>query len=424
MAILVLKSVFFIQIPGLSNLNGFYVNTSVLVMCLSIVKRGKINLAMLILLIAFTILFLVIKSRLGFIATCSLLVFKAFDHFKNKRFKVMSILIFLSALIPLLILKKVSITGRMQINTLIANHVDSLQLFDYNPFTNWYSHTIVNHNAIDVSQVIGEVYNVAFNDYLQILVQYGILPFLAFLALNVYLLYILLRRKKGLYTVCFLIINLMLLTSYPFFIPASLFFLMLFYFEITKKEQLFQLKHTLTKSVLMHSLSFKITTVLLLITLGSVYYYPKYVLFQESEKSTSINELLDSQLTKHAFRNHEIKYWVAKEFISKDPKNAKNTFVYLNDKYLSYNLLLFTAESFERLGDYKEASIYYKKAHVIRPFSLMPVYKQLLISDHLNQKKEVQELLSYYKTMELRIDNEYTDIMTREINQILKKYES
>ncbi|MBC8756482.1 hypothetical protein H2O64_17545 [Kordia sp. YSTF-M3] len=421
-SILILKSVLFLQIEGISKLNGFYVNTSILIICLSVLKMDKINLAMLIILIVFTILFFIIKSRLGFIATCSLLLFKIFDHFKRTRLKVLSVLIFLSVLIPLLTIKKISITGRMHINTFILNHLDTVKFFDYNPFTNWYNHTIINHNVSEMSQIIGEVYNVAFNDYLQILIQYGIIPFSIFVALNMYILYILLKRKKGLYIVCFLIINLMLLTSYPFFMTASLFFLILFYVEIAKKEKLFKLNIFNKNTLFTNTISIKVITILLFFTLSAVYYYPKFVLLKNIDNCVSVNTLLDSKLTQHAFKNNEIKYWVAKEYISKDSKNAKRILLYLNDKNLSYNMLLFTGEVFEYLGEYEEAFKYYEKSHIVRPFTLLPIYKQLLINDHLKKKHKVNELLNFYRNMELRVDNDHTDVMKKEINGIIKKY--
>ncbi|WP_205317994.1 O-antigen ligase [Kordia sp. SMS9] len=417
-----MKSVFYIQINGVSTLNGFYVNASLLIICVSILKREKINLATTIVLLIFTVVFIIIKSRLGFIATCSLLLFKIFTHYKTVRFRVISIVIFVSGLIPLLLTKQISITGRMHINTFILDHLDTVKFFDYNPFTNWYNHTIINHNAREMSQLIGEVYNVAFNDYLQILIQYGIIPFGLFVALNLYIFYILLKRKKGLYAVCFLIIHLMLLTSYPLFMPASFFFLLLFYIEIGTKEKVFKLNILPKNTLFTNASALKLITIFLFIALSAVYYYPKYVLFENVQKGVSLNNLLDSKLTKHAFKNNEIKYWVAKEYISKDSKNAKRIFLYLHDKCLSYNMLLLTGEVFEHLGAYEEAVTYYEKSHVVRPFTLMPIYKQLLINDHLKKKNKVDELVNFYKKMQLRVDNDQTDIMRKEINGILKKY--
>ncbi len=420
--LLMLKSFFYIQIDGISTLNGFYVNTSILIICVSILKRGKINLTTTIVLVIFTILFIILKSRLGFIATCSLLLYKTFDQFKTTRFRIISIIIFLSGLIPLLITKKISITGRLHINGFILDHLESVQLLSYNPFTNWYNHTIINHNANEMSQLIGEVYNVAFNDYLQILIQYGIIPFGIFLLVNLYILYILIKRKKGLFISCFLLINLMLLTSYPFFMTASLFFLFLFYIEIVTSEKIFKLNIRFKSTLITNTTSIKIITVLLFMALGSVYYYPKYRLFQHVQESTSINALVDSKLTKHAFRNHEIKFWVAKEYISKDSENAKRILLHLNDKILSYNMLLFTGEVFEHLGDYEAAAIYYEKSHTVRPFALLPIYKQLLIYDHVKNEQKVDALLKVYKNMQLRVDNDHTDIMRKEINKLIKKH--
>ncbi|MEM6719917.1 MAG: hypothetical protein AAF611_11400 [Bacteroidota bacterium] len=420
--VLIIKSVLFIPIEGISQLNGFYVNTAIGILCVSLVKMNRINLATIGLLIVLTIVFFLIKSRLGFIATASILLYHVFNQVKSIKYRVASVLIFLSVLIPLLVIKKISITGRIHINSFVLEHLHTINFLDYNPFTNWYNHTIINHNASEMSQLIGEVYNVAFNDYLQILVQYGIVPFSIFVALNLYILYILLKRKRGLYTVCFLIINLMLFTSYPFFMTASAFFLILFYIEIARKEKLFKLAIFQKNTLLTNPTAIKVMTILVFLTLSAVYYYPKFVLFENIQKSASINALLDSQITKHAFKNNEIKYWVAKEFISKDPENAKRILLHLHSKSLSYNILLLTGEAFERVGAYAEAVAYYEKSHVVRPFTLMPIYKQLLINNHLQKKAEVSELLNVYKKMELRIDNDHTDVMRREINGIIKEH--
>jgi tetratricopeptide (TPR) repeat protein len=318
--------------------------------------------------------------------------------------------------------KKISITGRMHINTLILEHLDTVKLFDYTSFSNWYCHTIINHEASQMSQLIGEVYNVAFNDYLQLLIQYGIIPCCIFIVFNVYILYILIKRKKGLSTVCFLLLNLMLLTSYPLFMSASLCFLLLVYTEIIKKEKLFKFNSSLENGFFKNVISIKVITVLLVCMLGVVYYYPKFILFKNIPKTDSIATLLNTKLTKYAFRNDEIKYWIAKEYISKDSKNAKRILLYLNDKNLSYNMLLFTGEVFEHLGQYEEAVNYYEKSHVVRPFTLLPIYKQLLIHNHLQKKEEVYALLHFYKNMQIRVNNEHTAIMQSEINELIKTY--
>jgi hypothetical protein len=149
-----------------------------------------------------------------------------------------------------------------------------------------------------------------------------------------------------------------------------------------------------------------------------IYYIPRYSFTSSFNASSVSREWLLRPLNRYVLSAYDYKYYVLKKTQWENPVIAEQMFEVLKTEYLSYDVLIIGAEVKEYLGKYEESLGYYNQASLVRPFTLFPKYKRLLIYNHLGDVTSRVRVLKEIDSLNLRIQNEVTNKMLEEISEI------
>lgn len=369
--------------------------------------------------LVYVLLALVVQSRLLLLASggMALTALDMRNHAKQRALQGLALLVFAACVAWLLYLKQASVFGRFALYGFFMEHLP-VKILGYTPFAHWYTSTVIVEEAVAASTAIGEVYSVAFNDYIQLFVEFGLLPFAGFALYNLLLLAYYSRRGDMPRLVAVLGMNLMLLTSYALQYASSFFFFCLLNLHLARPvASTWRPAFGKAKIWLGHPKWGSRLSLSLLVLALAVFYLPRAHFALHAQADSHRAEWLKHPLNRYLLKNRDYRYTLAKQTQWAHPQVAEVFLGLLERDYLSYEMLIASAETKELLGAYRAALGYYQQAELVRPFALFPKYKQCLIYEALGEPERLAEALQSVRDLALRVHNRQTRLMLSELEE-------
>lgn len=339
-------------------------------------------------LLVFTVL-IVTKSRAGFIATIIPLLFFVVQRSKTtfKGLPLIIILILLTSILSLFIFKKDSTIGRLYIWFITIRMIQRGPLDGYGfagfrkNYMNFQADFFKN-NIDSQFSIIADNSKTAFNEYLELIVVFGIwgIFFLCFLLFAFIYIY---RNStsKNKKILLLSIISIMILSSfsYPFDYPFTWLITFANIMALLKGIPLVPDRVRLKKLVFKRGVFY-----IFLFIHGSMVPYICYKISCEIQLKHAFytNDLTEIEKLNIVFCDNP--YFHYHKFIiyfrNQDFKKATNSLLICKKKWADYNIMLFLGYTYIQQHKFKKAYSILKTAHYMCPSRFYPLYFMALIS--------------------------------------------
>lgn len=282
----------------------------------------------------------------------------------------------------------------------------------------------------DQEQLIAGNPEYAFNEYLQICVEFGIIPFFLFAFAIIYIAYITLKRKKYAAIGGFAAILIFASMSYPFSIlPFLISFVFLIVLCLSDDK-------VIRSSCSSKSFGNTIFFIFLLFstTCISIYNrYPSYDAYKKWNKAkilynVSIYKDVNKEYVKiYPYLKHEIQFlFEYAQSLSKTEQYEDSNKVLENAMKISCDPMLYNVigKNYQALGNYALAEQYFNKAAMIVPSRLYPYYLLAKLYDEMGDKRKVCQMAEFIQLKEAKIHSTAVNEMREEMRSICEKYKT
>lgn len=269
----------------------------------------------------------------------------------------------------------------------------------------------------------------AFNEYLQICVELGIIPFLIFIYIIIYTIYTAFKRKKYAPMGGFIALLVFASMSYPFSVlPFLISFIFLIALCISDKQQKinYSSRRFLLAGAFMAFL-FSVTSY----TLYNRYpLYDAYKKWSKSEILYNVNiykDVNEEYVKIYPYLKHEIRFlFEYAQSLSKTEQYEESNKVLENAMKISCDPMLYNVmgKNYQALGNYTLAEQYYNKAAMIVPSRLYPYYLLAKLYDEVGDKEKVCQMAEFIQLKEAKVHSMAVNEMRDEMKSICEKYKT
>lgn len=269
----------------------------------------------------------------------------------------------------------------------------------------------------------------AFNEYLQICIELGVIPFLLFVSAIVYIVYLFLRKKRYAPLGAFISLLVFASMSYPF---SVLPFLVSFVFLIAvclpdgqARYRLDSPKFTLT-----------LFMILLLAVITGISIYNRYPLYEAYKRWSKSKILYSADMYTHAdkeyakiypYLHHEVQFlFEYAQVLSKSEQYEQSNQILGKAVKISCDPMLYNimGKNHQALGYYIQAAQYFHKAAMIVPNRLYPYYLLAKLYDEMGDKEKVCQMAELIQSKEAKVHSTAVNEMRDEIKSICEKYKT
>lgn len=269
----------------------------------------------------------------------------------------------------------------------------------------------------------------AFNEYLQICIELGIIPFLIFVYIIIYTIYTAFKRKKYVPIGGFIALLVFASMSYPF---SVLPFLISFIFLIaicTSDNQ--QKIHSSSRYFMLIG-----AFIVFLFSITSYSLYNRYPLYNAYKKWSKSKILYNVNIYKdvnkeyvkiYPYLKHEIQFlFEYAQSLSKTEQYEESNKVLENAMKISCDPMLYNVmgKNYQALGNYTLAEQYYNKAAMIVPSRLYPYYLLAKLYDEIGDKEKVCQMAEFIQLKEAKVHSTAVNEMRDEMKSICEKYKT
>jgi len=357
---------------------------------------------------------------------------KYIKHFGKKQILSLSVLLILLTvcLAGAYYLKKDSADGR----TLIWK--TSIQAIKENPFGvglgsfpgvygDKQTQYFLEEKGSEREQLIAGNPEYAFNEYLQICIELGIIPFFVFISICIYTVYAGIKRKKYAAIGAFVSLLIFALMSYPFSILP---FLISFVFLISLScSNYSDIRRGISKNIALIMILFLITNVLLYNR------YPTHDAYKKWNKAQilyRINQHKDAAVeykNLYPLLNHEVQFlFEYAQSLSKSEQYEESNKVLEKAVKISCDPMLYSVmgKNHQALENYTLAEQYFIKAAMIVPSRLYPYYLLAKLYDEMGDREKVCKMAELIQLKEAKVHSMAVNEMREELKSICEKYKN
>lgn len=269
-----------------------------------------------------------------------------------------------------------------------------------------------------------------FNEYLQICIEFGVIPFLVFILIIIYTVYVGIKKKKYAVIGSFISLLTFAFMSYPF---SVLPFLISFVFLIIVSSS-----RDYSRIQSYTSKSFWGIGILLLIfsSIAFMSIYNRYPLYEAYKKwnkskilySVNIYKDVNEEYVKiYPYLNHEIQFlFEYAQSLSKTEQYEESNKVLDQAMKISCDPMLYNVmgKNYQALRNYNLAEQYFNKAAMIVPSRLYPYYLLAKLYDEMQDGERVCEMAQFIQSKEAKVHSTAVNEMREEMKSICEKYKT
>jgi tetratricopeptide (TPR) repeat protein len=284
------------------------------------------------------------------------------------------------------------------------------------------------NQSTDQEQLVAGNPEYAFNEYLQICIEFGIIPFLVFISAIIYTIYIGIKRKNYAATGAFISLLIFAFMSYPFgilpFLISSVFLIALCSLNTQKTIPFHFSKSFLGIGIFI--------LILFFLTILSLYNrYPLYDAYKRWSRIKILYNVNSAENTTKEYVNlypyldHETQFlFEYAQCLSKSEQYEKSNRILKKAMKISCDPMLYNimGKNYQRLGNYTMAEKYFTKAVRIVPSRLYPYYLLAKLYDEMGDKEKVCQMAEFIQLKEAKIHSTAVNEMREEMKSICKKY--
>ncbi|WP_298649906.1 O-antigen ligase family protein [uncultured Proteiniphilum sp.] len=269
----------------------------------------------------------------------------------------------------------------------------------------------------------------AFNEYVQVCVESGIIPFFLFISIIICIVYTAVRKKRYAPLGAFSSILVFAAMSYPFSILP---FLISFVFLIA-----LCLPDNLAKNYA-YSPKLSVTIIfivaLFFITTFSIYNrYPSYDAYKRWNKSKTLYGVglykdVNKEYAKiYPYLDHEVEFlFEYAQSLSRSEYYEESNRILEKAIRISCDPMLYniTGKNHQAVGNYALAEQYFNKAAMIVPSRLYPYYLLAKLYDEMGDKEKVCQMAGFIRSKEAKVHSTAVDEMREEMRSLCEKYKT
>jgi len=270
----------------------------------------------------------------------------------------------------------------------------------------------------------------AFNEYLQICIEFGIIPFLVFISIIIYTVYIGIKKKNYATIGAFISLLVFAFMSYPFSIlPFLISFAFLTALCSSNRQE--NKQRCFSKSLLLTGFF-----VLFLFFTTCISLYNRYPTYDAYKKWSKTKILYNINLHKDAIKEYvkfysyldcEIQFlFEYAQCLSKSEQYEESNKVLQKAMKISCDPMLYNVmgKNHQALGNYTLAEQYFIKAGMIVPSRLYPYYLLAKLYDEMEDSEKVCEMAEFIQSKEAKVHSTAVNEMRDEMKSICEKYKT
>jgi len=269
----------------------------------------------------------------------------------------------------------------------------------------------------------------AFNEYLQICIEFGIIPFFLFMSVIVYIVCLCLRKKRHALLGAFISLLVFASMSYPF---SVLPFLVSFVFLIAVCLQDNQAGYRLASS----KFTLALFIILFLAVITGISIYNRYPLYEAYKRWNKSKILYSADMYTHAdkeyakiypYLHHEVQFlFEYAQTLSKTGQFEQSNQVLGKAVKISCDPMLYNimGKNHQALGNYTLAGQYFNKAAMIVPSRLYPYYLLAKLYDEMGDKEKVCQMAELIRSKEAKVHSPAVNEMREEMKSLCEKYKT
>ncbi len=353
----------------------------------------------------------------------------------RRKFRIASVvmaLLLLTSLFAIYLLKKDSADGRFLIwkNSLsvLRKHPEGVGI---GSFSKYYGEEQIEYfisgNATEQEKLVAGSPEYAFNEYLQIGIEFGIIPLLVFLYLIGYILYKGYKLKN--YPALGALVSLLIFASmsYPLnLLPFIIILVLLIVLSLNKCDI-----SKVNKSALFLTTITIIICSLFIIYFGIIKYYPMNQSYREWQKLVLLNNLGIPQKQAEGYKKllphlgHESRFlFEYAQCLNQLKQYNESNLILGKMAELSCDPMLYNimGRNFQDLGDYEKAEKAFKTASLLIPSRIYPYYLLTKLYDKIGEKDKALLMAQIVQTKEPKVHSKAIEEMREETHKIFEKY--
>lgn len=280
----------------------------------------------------------------------------------------------------------------------------------------------------DNEQLIAGNPEYAFNEYIQICSEFGVLPFFLFVSIIVYTLCIGIRKKRYAATGAFLSLLVFASMSYPFSILP---FLVSFVFLAAMCSM-----DTVRTGKFCSARSFwgMMPLLILLFFITGIFVRDRYPLYDAYRKWNKVKILYNANIHKDAVKeyaglypylNHEIQFlFEYAQSLSKSGQYEESNQILQAAMKISCDPMLYNimGKNCQALKKYAQAEQCFRKASMIVPNRIYPYYLLAKLYEEDGKFEQVCEMAGFIRTKEVKVHSKAVDEIREELKLMCEKY--
>jgi tetratricopeptide (TPR) repeat protein len=344
-------------------------------------------------------------------------------------FSLVLIILSVISLVGLFLLKKDSASGRA------FTWKIALQIIKENPlgiglgnFAGSYGDTQSTYFASGIGtekeEYVAEGVEYAFNEYLQICVETGIVPFFIFLAFVVCILHLGIKNKNYLQSGSLISLLIFALMSYPFnILPFVIAFLFLSVLCMANNNEKSKNKKSYPKFIIWAFL----ISMLVAIILSMYKIYPSYEAYKQWNKTRILysrelyKEAVEQYAEQYPFLQDEIIFlFEYNQCLLKSKEYEKSNEILQHTKQISCTPMIYNTmgNNYQSLKQYELAEQYFKKAANLVPNRLYPHYLLAKLYHEMGLKEKMESEINIVLTKPPKVESMAVKEMGEELIQL------
>ncbi|GAB6008822.1 O-antigen ligase family protein [Dysgonomonas reticulitermitis] len=284
---------------------------------------------------------------------------------------------------------------------------------------------LMREDASEQEQFVAGNPEYAFNEYLQICIEFGIVPFLIFLAIIVYVIFNGMRNRQYASVSTFFALLVFAGMSYPFRMQP---FLISFVFLVAACSGKRQPGSVSCKNIKVYC-ALGISTLIVSICLYNR--YPMYNAYKKWDKSKTLyTNNLYTDVVKECkniapYLSHEVQFLfeyaqsLSKTGLYEESNTVLNRAMAISCDPMLYNIM---GKNYQYLKNYNLAEEYFNKSARIVPSRLYPYYLLAKLYDEMGDKEKVCQMAEFIQLKEAKIHSMAVNEMREEMKSICEKY--
>lgn len=355
-----------------------------------------------------------LKSKLLLIILSLSLLAKLLEKFEHKfKLGILSAIILTSGILITFFTPK-SFEGRIEIAKIIVSNFKWREFWGVGlgGFDNFINEVFYNNWA---NNVVGEINQIAFNDYLQIFVELGYWGLIGMVLIS----FGLINGKSIFLGLAVIFITIVM---FPLqYIESGLLWIVAVLALANEKGKGFYIPSSSLKV-----LNVILTSVLFIFTFSSTLMFSQWKVADNYVKNREFEEGISSyRRLEPYFGRNDFFYLKYGKVLKKNNNSNEAIFFFKKGLALSksYELLINAGDMFYDIGSYSEARDYYLHAHLLRPEHLYPNYREVYCLINLNKEKEARMKIDVIQNQNFKSLNPYIKVMLSDLEGLLPKIE-